>query len=141
MAYIGNQPSTVAFLTNSFSGNGSTTAFTLSVAPATTSSILVAVSGVLQDPSTYTVSGTTLTFTGAPPSGSSNISVRFLGIPASGVSVTSGNTTTNGLYEHSNTIVANYTIATNNNALSGGPITVASGVTVTVPSGSAWTVV
>lgn len=139
MAYIGNQPSTVSFLTNSFSGNGSTTAFTLSVAPATTSSILVAVSGVLQDPSTYTVSGTTLTFTGAPPSGSSNISVRFLGIPATGT--VGGNTTTSGLYEHSNTISASYSIASGSNALSAGPITVNSGVTVTVPSGSAWTVV
>lgn len=52
-----------------------------------------------------------------------------------------GNTTTNGLWENANTISANYTIGTNNNALSAGPITVNSGVTVTVPSGSAWTVV
>ena len=52
-----------------------------------------------------------------------------------------GNSTANGLWEHANTIVANYTISSGNNALSGGPITVASGVTVTVPSGSAWTVV
>lgn len=85
MPYIGQQPTNVAFLTNQFSGNGSTTAFTLSAAPANTSSILVAISGVLQDPSTYTISGTTLTFSPAPPTGTSNISVRFLGIPASGV--------------------------------------------------------
>jgi hypothetical protein len=39
----------------------------------------------LQDPSTYSVSGTTLTFSAAPPAGTGNISVRFLGIPASGV--------------------------------------------------------
>jgi len=55
---------------------------------------LVAVSGVVQDPSTYSVSGTTLTFSGAPPSGSSNISVRFLGIPASGVATTAYRTVT-----------------------------------------------
>jgi hypothetical protein len=66
----------------------------MSVAPASTSSVLVAVSGVLQDPSTYSVSGTTLTFSGAPPSGTSNISVRFLGIPASGVTTTAYRTTT-----------------------------------------------
>jgi hypothetical protein len=94
MSYIGNIPTTVAFLVDTFSGNGSTTAFTLSQAPATTSSILVSVSGVLQDPSTYSVSGTTLTFSGAPPSGSSNISVRFLGIPASGVATTAYRTLT-----------------------------------------------
>jgi hypothetical protein len=51
------------------------------------------------------------------------------------------NITTQGLYENANTISANYTIGTNNNAVSAGPITVASGVTVTVPSGSVWTIV
>jgi hypothetical protein len=94
MSYIGNEPTSVAFLTDTFSGNGSTTAFTLSQAPATTSSIIVAISGVLQDPSTYSISGTTLTFSGAPPTGSSNISVRFLGIPASGVTTTAYRTVT-----------------------------------------------
>lgn len=94
MSYIGNSPISTAFLTDTFSGNGSTVAFTMSVAPATTSSVLVAVSGVLQDPSTYSVSGTTLTFSAAPPSGTSNISVRYLGIPASGVTTTAYRTVT-----------------------------------------------
>lgn len=94
MSYIGNPINSVAFLTDQFSGNASTTAFTMSVAPATTSSVLVSVSGVLQDPSTYSVSGTTLTFSGAPPSGTGNISVRYLGIPASGVATTAYRTVT-----------------------------------------------
>lgn len=94
MSYIGNQPNSVAFLTDQFSGNGSTTVFTMSVAPATTSSILVAITGVVQDPSTYSVSGTTLTFSAAPPSGTGNISVRYLGIPASGVVTTAYRTVT-----------------------------------------------
>ena len=85
MSYIGNVPTNVAFLTDTFNGTGSTTAFTLSAAPANTNSILVAVSGVLQDPSTYSISGTALNFSAAPPSGTGNISVRFLGIPASGI--------------------------------------------------------
>jgi len=62
MSYIGNEPTTAAFLTDTFSGNASTTVFTMSVAPANTTSVLVAVTGVVQDPSTYSVSGTTLTF-------------------------------------------------------------------------------
>lgn len=95
MAFIGNQPFTAAFLTDTFSGTGSQTAFTMTVAPANTSSIIVAVTGVLQDPSTYSVSGTTLTFSAAPPSGTSNISVRYLGIPASGVTTTAYRTVTN----------------------------------------------
>jgi len=94
MSYIGAQPTTAAFVTDTFSANGSGTVFTLSVAPANTNSILVAVSGVLQDPSTYSVSGTTLTFSAAPPAGTGNISVRFLGIPASGVTNTAYRTQT-----------------------------------------------
>ena len=95
MSYIGNTPISVAFLTDTFSGTGSATAFTMTVAPANTSSIIVAITGVLQDPSTYSVSGTTLTFSAAPPSGTSNISVRYLGIPASGVTTTAYRTVTN----------------------------------------------
>lgn len=94
MSYIGNEPLSVAFLTDTFSGNGSTVAFTMSVAPANTSSILVAITGVVQDPSTYSVSGTTLNFSAAPPTGTSNISVRYLGIPASGVTTTAYRTVT-----------------------------------------------
>jgi hypothetical protein len=94
MSYIGNQPSQVAFLTDSFSGNGTTTAFTMSVAPAGTTSMLVAITGVVQDPSTYSVVGTTLTFSAAPPTGTNNISVRYMGIPASGVTTTAYRTVT-----------------------------------------------
>ena len=94
MSYIGNQPTSVAFVTDQFSGNGSTVAFTTSVAPANTASVLVSVSGVLQDPTTYSVSGLTLTFSAAPPSGTGNISCRYLGIPASGVTTTAYRTVT-----------------------------------------------
>ena len=53
----------------------------------------------------------------------------------------SSNLTTQGLWENSATITTNYTITTGNNALSAGPISIASGVVVTVPSGSSWVVV
>ena len=52
-----------------------------------------------------------------------------------------GNTTTKGLWENANSITANYTIGTNNNATSAGPITVASGVSITIPTGSRWVVI
>ena len=45
------------------------------------------------------------------------------------------------IYENSQTITSSYTLTTNKNGMSAGPITINSGVTVTVPSGSAWTVV
>lgn len=44
-------------------------------------------------------------------------------------------------YENDQTINSDYTITTNKNAMSTGPITIASGVTVTVPSGSTWAVI
>jgi len=91
MSYIGAQPTTAAFPFDQFSGNGSTTAFTLTYAPASTSSIIVAVSGVVQNPNTYSCIGTTLTFSGAPPTGTNNISVLYLGLPVIGVS-SPGNT-------------------------------------------------
>jgi len=46
----------------------------------------------------------------------------------------------NGLVENSATVSASYTIATGNNAMSVGPITVASGQSVTVSSGQRWVV-
>jgi len=44
-------------------------------------------------------------------------------------------------YENGQTVSANYTVTSGKNAMSAGDITIASGVTVTVPSGSKWTVV
>jgi hypothetical protein len=45
------------------------------------------------------------------------------------------------IYENNQSISANYTITTGKNGMSAGPITLADGVTVTVPSGSRWVVV
>ena len=44
-------------------------------------------------------------------------------------------------YENDTVITQNYAIGTNKNALTAGPVTINSGVTVTVPSGSAWSIV
>jgi hypothetical protein len=94
VAYIGNPIYQSAFVVDQFTGNGTTVAFTMSVAPAGVTNVLVAVSGVLQDPSTYGVVGNTITFSAAPPSGTGNISCRYLGVPASGVTTTAYRTVT-----------------------------------------------
>jgi hypothetical protein len=47
----------------------------------------------------------------------------------------------NGLTLNNATVSANYTIPTGYNAVSAGPVTVAAGVVVTVPSGSVWAIV
>ena len=51
---------------NTFTGDGSTTAFTLAEAPTGEDNTIVFIDGVYQDDSTYSVSGTTLTFSTAP---------------------------------------------------------------------------
>ena len=54
--------------------------------------------------------------------------------------ISSGNTTANGMWEHAHTIAANYSITSGNNAIAAGPITINSGVSVTVPTGSTWVI-
>ena len=53
---------------------------------------------------------------------------------------TDANTTTKGLYEHAHTIAANYSITSGNNAMTAGPITINTGISVTVPTGSTWVI-
>ena len=97
MAYVGTPIDTTnqfqSLQGKRFSGNGSTTAFTLDIAPSSVFDIEVYVENVRQDPnSAYGINGTTLTFTGAPPSGTNNIyvvhqakAVGTIDVPASGV--------------------------------------------------------
>jgi hypothetical protein len=53
----------------------------------------------------------------------------------------SSNITAQGLWENSLTISTNYTVTSGNSAMSAGPITINSGTSVTVPSGSRWVIV
>ena len=113
MAYVGNPVDTQntfqSLVGKRFNGDGSTTAFTLDVAPSSTLDIEVFVGNVRQDPnSAYTVSGTTLTFTGAPPSGTNNIyvvhqakSVGTIDVPDSSVNSDklAGNLVTPGTFD------------------------------------------
>ena len=62
---------TASTAVNEYSGNGSTTAFTLSSDPGTENNTQVYIDGVYQEKGTYSVSGTTLTFSTAPPNGTS----------------------------------------------------------------------
>ena len=56
---------------DTFTGNGSTTAYTLSSDPVNENNTRVHIDGVYQEKAAYSVSGTTLTFSAAPPNGSS----------------------------------------------------------------------
>lgn len=86
MAYLGNnnlpfdptRTSPAPRDADRFSGNGSTVAFTLSRSVALAVDIEVFVENVQQEPITaYDVNGATLTFTGAPPSGTNNVYVVY----------------------------------------------------------------
>jgi hypothetical protein len=143
MSYIGNQPGYQAFVTDQFNGDGSTTAFSMSVTPAGSTSLLVAIYGVLQDPSTYSVNGTTLTFSAAPPLGTANISVRYLGIPASGVTTTAYRTLTEFTATANQTVFTppSYTVGyinvfQNGNRLASTDYTATNGTTVVLSTGT-----
>ena len=153
MAYLGNQAALVYTTTtkDTFSGDGTTVAFTLSRAANATNARVV-VSNVIQDPNVaYTVSGTTLTFTSAPPVGTDNVYVVHLGPPAATVVPPEG--TVGGVFKgergrvgqstaagdifriNEQQLDTDVTIDANENAGCVGPLTVASGVTLTVTTG------
>jgi len=83
MAYLGNSLSVQQYAPQVayFSGNGTATSFTLPSAVVSAAQIIVSVNNVVQNPQyAYTVSGTTLTFTSAPPANSTtpnNIWVEY----------------------------------------------------------------
>ena len=100
MPYLGNEPAVAYTSTtkDTFSGDGSTTDFTMSKS-ANVNAVRVVVENVVQNPTVaYTCSGTTIAFTSAPPTGTSNIYVVHLGPPAATVAppTTINNSTTFG---------------------------------------------
>ena len=81
MAYIGIDPNVGDITFQRFTGNGSTTAFTLTQSVVSGEALIVTIGNVVQEPGigkAYTASGTTLTFSAAPANGDV-ITVRFFG--------------------------------------------------------------
>ena len=65
----------------------------------------------------------------------SNLSNLPAGAPVGGAS------TNTVFFENDKAVAVNYQITSNKNAMSAGPISINAGIAVTVPSGSAWTIV
>jgi len=113
---------------NNFSGDGSTTGFTLSSTPVTENTTMAYINGVYQFKNTYSVSGTTFTFDAAPANGASIEIVVWstvaVNVPADS-SVTSaklsGNLTAPG------TITANAGVIVDNITIDGTQIDLSSG--------------
>ncbi len=110
-----------------------------------------ALTGITTLPSQTSNSGKFLTTNGSVASWAvvdalptqTNNSGKFLttnGTTASWTTIATGSVTTNGGWEHAHTIASNYTIASGNNLISAGAITINTGVSVTVPSGSTWVI-
>ena len=81
MPYMGNNPIFGTYPIQLLSGNGVLTSFTLTYSPASTSTLLVTISGVKQQAGAYSVTDTTIDFGAgnAPPSGTDNIEILYLG--------------------------------------------------------------
>ena len=102
---VGNQFSSL--VGKRFSGDASTTAFTLDVRANSALDIEVFVENVRQDPnSAYTVDGTNLTFTAAPPSGTNNIYVVHQAPTVASVSPTAGSVTASSF---DNSVISGHT--------------------------------
>jgi hypothetical protein len=125
-----------------FSGDGSTTTFSLNQTVNSPQEIVVSVDGVVQEPTgAYTVpDGTTLTFAAAPSNNSgNNIFVMFFGRALGTITPAAenkGNFKAGGLFRtNAQNLTANTTILATENAQVTGTLTVDSGVTLTVNSG------
>ena len=92
MAYIGRDPQYGAFEKQPLTADGSTTTFTLDYTVGSSSSLLVSVAGVHQEPEVaynLATNGTQITFTAAPASGDT-VFVIFLGVALDVATVGSG---------------------------------------------------
>ena len=92
MAYIGRDPQYGAFEKQALTADGSTTTFTLDYTVGSSSSLLVSVAGVHQEPEVaynLATNGTQITFTAAPASGDT-VFVIFLGVALDIATVGSG---------------------------------------------------
>ena len=139
MAYLGNQLINGTFRSEFFSGDGSTTAFTLAYGTGNEASVIVSVSGVKQQTNTYALNNGQLVFTEAPPSGTNNIEIVYMGDRVQVNPYLSADTY--GIIRiNSNVLTENCTITTGYNASSAGPLTIADGKTVTIANNSVWTI-
>ena len=139
MSYIGNSIINGTFRSEFFSGDGATTAFKLAYGTGNEASVIVTVSGVKQATNTYALSNGQLVFTEAPPTGTQNIEIVYMGDRVQVNPYLSADTY--GIIRiNSNVLTENCTIATGYNASSAGPLTIADGKTVQLANNSTWTI-
>jgi hypothetical protein len=143
MSYIGKEPQFTQYPSKFFNGDGTAMTVTLDYAPPNEAALLVFIDGVRQDTSAYSVTGTSLTFSGVVPSGTANVQVVHLGVIVDvgvpGDATISIDKLGTNFYTNEVTISETRTLPINYNSVSAGPVTVTG--TITVPTGSTWTVI
>jgi len=135
-----------------FAADGTGTSVGLNIGAGKT----LAVAGTASVSGTFTVSatdaikiasGTTAQRPGSPAAGQLRYNTtlgKFEGYNGTVWSSVGGGATGGGadtvFYENTRTVTTNYTLSSSNNAHSVGPITINSGIVVTIPSGARWVV-
>ena len=139
MSYIGNQITGGSFRSEYFSGDGSTTTYSLAYGTGNEASVIVCISGVKQKTDSYALINGQIVFSEAPPAGTSNIELTYMGDRVVVNPYLSADTY--GIVRlNASTLTENVSITTGYNASSAGPLTVANNVTVTVANNSTWTI-
>lgn len=139
MSYIGNQQISGTFRSEYFSGDGSTTAYSLAYGTGNEASVIVCISGVKQKTDSYALINGQIVFTEAPPAGTSNVELTYMGERVMVNPYLSADTF--GIVRvNASTLTENVSITTGYNASSAGPLTLANNVTVSVANNSTWTI-
>ena len=150
MAYVGQAPKTGAYqilddISGSFTGSTpgpfNLTVGGTAVLPGNEQSCLISISGVLQDPAAYTISGSQITFTSNPASSDTFFGTVLgntfdIGTPTD-ATVTAGSLATTFFVKNNQTWNSISMTGSNNGALVG-PVTVSG--TITIPSGSTFVI-
>ena len=140
--YIGNIPVPQATQTrDNFTATASQTTFTTS--GYTPGYLDVYLNGVHLDPTDYTATnGTDVVLATGATTGDVVSVVAFTTFEIAEIPTgATGGGTDAVFYENDQSVTADYTITTDKNAMTAGPVTIDTGVTVTVPTGSRWVVV
>ena len=94
MAYTGNTPSYIEFPLQQLSGDGVKTGFSLNYPVSSDAAILVFIGGRHISTAEYNAGATTIQFLTAPPLGTNNIEILWLGVPSQTQTVPSFNALT-----------------------------------------------
>ena len=150
MAYVGKAPQTGAYqilddiagsFTGSTAGPFNLTVGGTAVLPGNEQSCIISISGVIQDPAAYTISGSQITFTSNPASSDTFFGTVLgntfdIGTPTD-ATVTAGSLATTFFLKNNQTWNSISMSGSNNGALVG-PVTVSG--TITIPSGSTFVI-